>query len=472
MKINQTTFFNQLPEFTSVQQIEDAYAKAEMLKPGPIIVLDDDPTGIQTVHGIPVYMSWEKAVMEQIFKNKETAFIHINTRAYSREKVRHLLIELMENAVSVSKASGKDFEIISRSDSTLRGHYPLETEIIRKEYEKGLTKKIDGEIIVPFFKEGGRLTVNDTHYVVDGNDVVPASETEFAKDPDFGYQHADLKWYVEEKTGGKYPHEQVISISLDMLRRNQTNEIRRLLSSVHDFGKIVLNAVEYTDLKAFIPALLQEIAEGKKFVYRAAASFVKTFGYIDDKPLLDRNSLNHLTGKSTQILLIAGSYTGKTTSQLDGLFRNHQVEKVELNVQNLLEGDLEGEISNIAIQIDNLIKNGQNPVLYTSRTLVKTRNHLQTAETISNALVSIVQALTQRPDVIVAKGGITSSVIAVNGLKIKKAKVEGQVLPGVPLIVAGEESKWPGLPYVIFPGNVGHKDSIAELYGMLVGNLK
>lgn len=469
MKINQTTFFNQLPEFTSVKQIEVAYTRAKKIKPGPIIVLDDDPTGIQTVHGIPVYMSWEKAVMEQIFKNEETAFIHINTRAYPADKVRVLLKELMENVVSVSKAAGKDFEIISRSDSTLRGHYPLETEVIRTEYQRGLSKKIDGEIIVPFFKEGGRLTVNDTHYVLDGNELIPASETEFAKDPDFGFQHSDLKRYIEEKTSGKYPHEKVVSISLEMLRKNKKDEIKRLLSSVHDFGKVVINAVEYNDVKAFISPLLEVIGEGKKFIYRSAASFVKTFGFIDDKPLLNGNSFATKSGIPLKVLLIAGSYTGKTTSQLDSLFKNHAVEKVELNVQKLLEGNFDDEIQNTARQVDNMIRDGLNPVLFTSRKLVKTQNHLQTAEIISNALISIVQALTQKPDVIIAKGGITSSVIAVHGLKIKKAMVEGQVLPGIPVIIAGDESKWPGVPYVIFPGNVGHRNSISELYGKFLG---
>lgn len=468
MKINQTTLFNQLPVFDAVTKIETAYQKAKELKPGPVLVLDDDPTGIQTVHGIPVYMSWDIDVMEQIFKRREVAFIHTNTRAYSPEKVRTLLLELMKNALETAAKTGMDFEVISRSDSTLRGHFPLETEVIRMAYENATGKKIDGEIIVPFFKEGGRITANDVHYVLEGENCIPANETEFARDPDFGYQHADLKFYVEEKTKGFCKHEEVTCISLEQLRLHKHDEIKKALHAASGFSKIVLNAVDYADVKAFIPPLLEVMHEGKKFLFRTAASFVKTFGFIEDKPLLERKDFPSLRSKKPAILLIAGSYTGKTTLQLEALEKNHAIEKVELNVQKVLEGDFSEEVSHIAEKIDEMLRDGKNPVLFTSRTLVKTVNHLQTAETVSKALVSVVQILTQRPDIVVAKGGITSSVIAVEGLKMKKAMVEGQVLPGVPVVIAGEESKWPDIPYVIFPGNVGHANSISELYRKMI----
>lgn len=471
MEIHLSEFFAQLPSFSSEKAILSSYQNAKDLKHRPVLVLDDDPTGIQTVQGIPVYMSWDTDVMEQIFNESEIAFIHTNTRAYAPAKVKLLLQKIMQQAVAFSKKTGLDFDVISRSDSTLRGHYPLETEIVRDEYEKAMKHQVDGEIIVPFFKEGGRFTAHDVHVAVDGDVCIPASETEFARDPDFGYQHADLKHYVEEKTGGKFNHKEVISISLDMLRHRRTDEIKQLLKSASGFNKIVVNAVDYLDLKAFIPTLLEAMNEGKKFIFRTAASFVKTFGFIDDKPLLERKDFKGITNKQPTILLVAGSYTGKTTAQLNSLFQDHRVERVEMDVKQVLGSNFYNEIERIANHLDELISSGRNPVLYTSRTLLKTDDHLKTAETISKALTSIVQRLYQKPDLIVAKGGITSSVIAVEGLKMKKAMVQGQVLPGIPVIVAGKESKWPGIPYVIFPGNVGHINAISELYGKLNNHL-
>ena len=48
---------------------------------------------------------------------------------------------------------------------------------------------------------------------------MPAGETEFARDTTFTYRASDLTEWCQEKTGGAYPAEQVVSISLDELRR-------------------------------------------------------------------------------------------------------------------------------------------------------------------------------------------------------------------------------------------------------------
>ncbi len=54
--------------------------------------------------------------------------------------------------MDVSKKVNKDFIIISRSDSTMRGHYPLETNLLKSEVER-LSKLFQGEIIMPFLKK-------------------------------------------------------------------------------------------------------------------------------------------------------------------------------------------------------------------------------------------------------------------------------------------------------------------------------
>lgn len=435
-----------------------------------MIILDDDPTGIQTVHGLNVYMSWDKTAFEEIFANSETAFIHTNTRAYPPGKATIILDEILTNILEVSKTYNSGFEIISRSDSTLRGHYPLETEHIRNKIEAETGEKIDGEILIPFFKEGGRLTANDIHYVEDNEMLVPAYLTEFAKDPDFGFSTSDLKEYIEEKTDGKYKASEVSSVSLNMLRNNQKNEIINILLKAKDFSKIIINAVEYNDLKAFIPSLIEARQRGKKYIFRTAASFVKNYSFNEDKDLLDKKELETYTKGNKNILLIAGSYTRKTSSQLRILKESHKIEPVELKVSNLLEGktSFEKEVEESTKKIDFLMKSGKNPVLFTSRKLVKTGDHLRTAGIISSALIQVVSRLNERPRIVIAKGGITSSVIAVTGLKIWKAIVEGQVLPGVPMIKCGENSKWPQMPYIIFPGNVGTENSLKELYDKLV----
>ncbi|PJH69161.1 hydroxyacid dehydrogenase, partial [Salmonella enterica subsp. enterica serovar Typhimurium] len=76
----------------------------------------------------------------------------------------------------------------------------------------------DVEIKIPFFKEGGRYTINNIHYVETDGELVPAAETEFAKDRTFGFTKSHLGEYVEEKSAGAYKKEDVTYIDLDDLR--------------------------------------------------------------------------------------------------------------------------------------------------------------------------------------------------------------------------------------------------------------
>ena len=331
--LSKAKFNNSLPEFSSRSDIESRYHRFSGIRSFPLIVLDDDPTGIQTVHGLNVYMSWDTKVFEEIFAKNEIAFIHTNTRAYSQSKVRIILREIMTNILHVAKNNNSNFEIISRSDSTLRGHYPFETEYIRNFIEKETDEKIDGEILVPFFREGGRVTFNDIHYVIDELNIIPAAQTEFARDPDFSFNNSDLKFYIEEKTQGNHRASGVISISLDILRKGDHSEIKKMLLGAENFSRIIVNAVEYDDLKAFIPSLIEAREKGKKFIYRTAASFVKTYAFNDDIELLGRSDFPAFKSTNDTILLIAGSYTEKTSLQLARLESSFTVESLELGIR-------------------------------------------------------------------------------------------------------------------------------------------
>ena len=170
-----------------------------------IVVLDDDPTGVQTVHDISVYTNWEKESIRQGFEEENNLFyVLTNSRGFTAGQTTKAHREIAAVVDEVAKECGKEYIFISRSDSTLRGHYPLETEILKENYENNTGKTVDGEIICPFFKEGGRFTIGNVHYVKYGEELVPADETEFAKDKTFGYSTAVMPEYVEEKTKGAY----------------------------------------------------------------------------------------------------------------------------------------------------------------------------------------------------------------------------------------------------------------------------
>src|SRR3954471_2726546 len=241
-----------------------------------IIVLDDDPTGVQTVHDISVFTDWSLESIEQGFNEEQSMFfILTNSRGFTAEETKEAHREIADHIRTVASKLNRGFMIISRGDSTLRGHYPLETNVLKETIEAASDMKIDGEVILPFFKEGGRLTINNIHYVQYGEELVPAGETEFAKDRTFGYTKSDLGEWIEEKSNGEFTAEKTLYISLEQLRSLQIENITDQLLEVNNFNKVVVNAVDEVDVKIFTIALVKAINSGKNFLFRSAAALPK-----------------------------------------------------------------------------------------------------------------------------------------------------------------------------------------------------
>lgn len=444
--------------------------------PHKIVVLDDDPTGVQTVHDISVYTDWTPESMAQGFDEPNKVFyILTNSRGMTADETTSIHREIAAKAAQIAKERGRPWLMMSRSDSTLRGHYPLETDLLREGIEAS-GGKVDGEIMCPFFKEGGRYTIDDVHYVRYGDKLVPAGETEFAQDKTFGYTKSNLREYIEEKTGGGHKAQDVISISLADLRQGNFDKIEQQLLSAHDFQKIVVNAIDYADIKAFCIPLYRAIAKGHNFVFRTAAALVKELGGISTIPLLSRQQLlGQPSGKGG--IVVVGSHTAKTTAQLAQLLELPNVRGIEFNSDLVLESDaaLAAEVDRVVRESEKLIEQGITPVCYTRRKLLSLpddskKDALVRSVKISQAVQDLVGKLNVVPAFVVAKGGITSSDVGVKALKVRRANVMGQIRPGVPVWQTGAESKFPGIPYVIFPGNVGEENTLREAVEILTGS--
>lgn len=243
-----------------------------------IIVLDDDPTGIQTVHGVCVYTDWtEESIREGFLEDSSMFFLLTNSRAMTSEETRRVHWDIGRRIARISRETGVPFLLISRGDSTLRGHYPLETDTLTAALEKeGVL--VDGEIICPFFPEGGRYTAGDTHYVAEGNKPGICRETEFARDRTFGYAKSDLKEWIEEKSGGVYRRKDVVSFGLVELRNQDEMGLRAKLNGVCGGQKVIVNAVEYRDLEAFARVCRSCIDGGKHFLFRTAGGHAEGDG--------------------------------------------------------------------------------------------------------------------------------------------------------------------------------------------------
>ena len=453
----------------------EALLHAEILKDHhKIVVLDDDPTGVQTVHGVCVFTDWTVQSLRAGFEAPEKLFyILTNSRSFTEERTAEVHKQIAENLALVAKETGKAFFLISRGDSTLRGHYPLENEILKNALEKSDAVSYDGEILCPFFKDGGRFTADDIHYVLDKDDLIPAAETEFAKDKTFGYTSSHLGAWIEEKTNGKYRKEAVTYITLEMLRLADLDAIEQKLLGVCGFNKVVVNALDDSDLQIFCTAFYR-VADRKRFLFRTAASFVKALAGIKDRPLLRYSDLIQKEDAGHGGLIVAGSHTKKTTAQLEQLKDCLQVVFVEFNQHLLADGDeaFEKEIKRVTERCAEEMQNNHTVCVSTRRERfdLNTGNkedELVAATKISGALTSIVFGLRVRPSFVLAKGGITSSDTGTKGLGVQRAVVAGQIQPGIPVWICGDESRFPGMPYIIFPGNVGESSALKNIVELL-----
>jgi len=430
-----------------------------------VMVMDDDPTGTQTVHGVPVLTRWSPPALAAVLAEPvSVAYVLTNSRAMPPERARDVNREIATTLRAAGRDVGRDFVVVSRSDSTLRGHYPGELDALRE----GLGIAVDGTLIVPCFVEGGRLTVDDVHYAADGEWLVPVGETQSARDAAFGFRSSNLREWVSEKHGGRLAPADVASLSLAEIRRGGPDAVAERLDSVRGGRVCVANAASYRDLEVLVTGLLKVEAAGRRFLYRTAASFVRVRGGIAPRGLLTPRELRSPGGGG---LVVAGSYVARSSAQIDIMESLTGVDGVELSAPDVLDPDRRvPEIERALAVARRALAAGRDVLVYTSRALITGQDRessLRIGRVVSDALVAVVSGLDRRPAWVVAKGGITSSDVATRALSVSRAQVLGQALPGVPVWRLGPESRWPGLTYVVFPGNVGGPDALAQVVRLL-----
>ena len=430
-----------------------------------LIVLDDDPTGTQTIYDLPVLTDWSEATLrEELAAGTPVFFVLTNSRSLPPADAAALNHTIGRNIAAATAATGRGAAVVSRSDSTLRGHFPVETDALAA----GLGTHFDGLLLIPYFLEGGRFTIGDVHYVAEGEQLVPAAETPFAADHSFGYRSSNLRAWVAEKTQGRVPADTVASITLEDVRQGGPDVVAARLRDLEDGQVCVVNAACPRDMEVFVLGLLRAEAAGKRFLYRTAASFVQARAGLAAKPLL--NAADLALPDAGGALVVVGSYVPKSSAQLEALLAT-DIGRVEINVPTLLDdAGRAAEIARVRSALDAALARGEDVVLYTSRALVTgdgSAASLAIGQRVSASLVAVVNGLTVRPRYLLAKGGITSSDLATAALGMRRAWVMGQVLPGVPVWRAGEESKYPGLSYIVFPGNVGGVDALVDVRSRL-----
>lgn len=431
------------------------------------VVLDDDPTGTQTVYDVPVVTEWcVERLRREIREPGPGFYVLTNSRSLTPAETQELHRELGRNLIEAVNSGEESADsprlcVISRSDSTLRGHFPVEINILGE-----VLGTPDVVFIVPFFAEGGRLTIDNIHYLVQGEELAPVAATPFAKDPVFGYTSWNLREWIVEKSRGDVGGEQIHCISLDDIRVGGPNKILDIIRGLPKGAFCIVNAAHYRDLEVFTLAVLDAEAEGKRLLFRSAASFVAVRLGLEPRPTLKPTELCD-AGSSIGGLVVCGSYVPGSTRQLENLLSQGGIEPVEFDVVQFFAAQSpEKYVTDITQEVKKRLVSGRHVVLFTSRQYVgssDTQQSLAMGRRIAAALAEIVRELGIRPRFLIAKGGITSSEVATKGLGVRRAMVRGQALPGVPVWELDEHSLYPGLRYIVFPGNVGGPDALARL---------
>jgi uncharacterized protein YgbK (DUF1537 family) len=447
-----------------------------------LVVIDDDPTGTQTVHDVELLTAWNVPTLIDVLRGQARLFyVLINSRSLPEDEAVRLNCDLARQLHAASQSARTELAVASRSDSTLRGHYPAEVDALTSTFTALRGAAFDGHLIVPAFFEGGRYTINNTHYVATptatADTLVPAHETPFARDPVFGYSTAYLPDWVAEKSTGRWRADQVVCIGLELIRKGGPEAVADQLQAVEGGMPVVINAAGYGDLAVVVAGLLRAEAAGKRFIYRTAASFVRLRGAVPYKPLLSAEKIMQgVSSTATGGIVIVGSYVPDSSKQLENVLRLPDVAGIELPVERIVNNAAEAEMLSRGVGrlLNGAVKAGRVGVIYTSRKLVtgsERSANLAIGQQVSHALVTALSELESCPRFIIAKGGITSHDVAQKALGAVRARVLGQLFPGVPVWVleSGSQLRCAGVPYIVFPGNVGGPASLMRAVKMLAG---
>jgi uncharacterized protein YgbK (DUF1537 family) len=460
-----------LPDDDGVRESVRAMRAADGLLVG---VLDDDPTGSQAVHDVQVVTVLEEDAYRAALAGAAGAcFVLTNTRSLAEPAAARLNTLAARGLLAVARRRGARMQLVSRSDSTLRGHVMAEVAALQAVRQETAGGGYDGVLLVPAFLEAGRLTAADIHWARAGPGLVPVGETEFARDPAFGYTASDLRDFVADRSGGTIGRDDVASISLADIRLGGPSRIRELLAGVRGGRWVVVNATEYSDLEAVAWGVLQAERAGRSFLFRTGPSFVRALCGLGPKAPLRGDEIWPGGRRGGHGLIVAGSHTGNTNRQLAALRAAGGTTGIELDVPAVMSGS--GGVAAATAQQVTRALGHSDVLLYTSRAVVAGRpgeDGLAVARRVSDALARTVRgALAARPAWVIAKGGITSHDVARHGLGIRRATVAGQLFPGLisvfrPLDAATEAV---GMPYVVFAGNVGDDGTLAQVVAILNG---
>lgn len=409
------------------------------------VVLDDDPTGTQSATGVDVLLVWDGDLLVDTLRRTDSVYLQTNSRAVSEADAVALCDRVRGEIDRVRREVDPEVQVVLRGDSTLRGHVFAETDVFVGD---------DAAVLfVPAFPQGGRTTVDGVHRLVVDGVQVPVGETEFARDPVFGYTSSSLAGFVAER-GGR----EAVPVVLDAVRTTSGTAVADALVRAA-VGAFVTPDVETDDDVVLVAAGLAEARRrGRRVVVRSAAPLAAVLAGVASDGLLGRP----IAETDRAVLVVCGSHTAASTAQLAALgAAGGVVEAVTIPTAAALL-DPEAAAAAAVPEVRAALGRSRVVVLQSERVRRAEDDTLQHGERVMAALVRATAAVAREVDVVVTKGGITSAAIATDALHAARARVRGQVLAGV--------SVWdldvlPGIAAttVVVPGNIGGPATLLDV---------
>ena len=389
----------------------------------------------------------------------------------ARERVREicrglrLVLEELEAAGELER-----WLVVSRGDSTLRGHFPLEVEAIQAELGP-----FDATLLVPAFLPGGRTTRGGVHYL----HGQPVHTTDFARDRLFGFSSSFLPEWVAEKTRG--------AISADAVERLDLAELDGSAAVLQD-RLAGFSAQRLVAVDAERPEQLAALGEAvwrseRRLLFQSAASLINGLVPLPPQPL-DPAGLAALRrcGASAErlpVLVVVGSHVPLADQQLEQLLQEPACEGVEIPVAKLarvLDGPAAPELIRSLErswfdQLQAVLDQGRTPVLFSSRgelVCASAQERRLFGLALAALMARLAAALAPQLGLIISKGGITTHTLLADGLGLDWVELQGQLLPGLSVVLTPADARVPGLPVITFPGNLGDASSLREAWRLMV----
>jgi len=416
------------------------------------VVLDDDPTGTQGLSDVPVVVDPTHAAFEWALRQSHTTYVLTNTRALDPAATRSLLRQIVGLAAEVAQDAGRTLRFVSRGDSTLRGHFPLEVSTV---LDADSDYRPAGCLLVPAFPDAGRVTLDGVHMVRVDGELIPVAESEYARDATFGYSDSELTTWAASRV----PAEWVVSAIPSAVFDRGVADVAAMLLAVATFSVVCPSIRDDHDLAVLAQAQVLAEASGVEFVVQAGPAYPRHLAGFPFAPVVEAVLL------SPHGIIAVGSHTTTTTNQLRCAKSRHDLVEVELDVAAVDDDRRPAEITRCTADIVDALATSS-VLLSTSRERVTgsdAADSLRIANRIASALTEVTRgALKAKPGFLIAKGGITSRDAVAESLGWQAAMVVGPLVDQT-LPVWKSWRAAPGDPLcVIFPGNVGSADLLAR----------